>query len=95
MLPLVRLLVEEGAAETVAGIGAEQVDLTAARLLDQLVDALEGRQVDLQRLRVERRVGEGCVGGEQQIVAVLRGKLGELAADAGGSAGDDGELGHK
>ena len=89
MPPFARLLIEEGAAEAVAGIGAEQVDRPVADRRDELLDALGVGEIGLDRsdldaepLERRRRVDERRVGGDQQVVAVLRGELGELEADA-------------
>ena len=72
----------------------------AAGRVEQLVDALR-RWRDRPRptrtstpssLSARRGVDERRVGGDEQVVAVRGGELGELEADAARRAGDDGEL---
>ena len=94
-----RRLVEKGMAEAVAGIGAEQVDVAAARRVEQPVDARAGRQVGFHRPHLDaeilqrgRGIHQGRVGDDEQVVALLRGEAGELEADSARRAGDDGEF---
>ena len=51
-LDVVPILIEEGPAEAVTGVGEQAADRTSHRLGlgEQLVDALDGREIDLQRL---------------------------------------------
>ncbi len=96
---LAERLVEEAVAQSVARVGDQQVDRPAGDRQHQLVDAERGRQVGLDGIdvgaqRAQRRsrfLERPLVGGDDQVMAVLRGQPGELAADAGRGAGDDGE----
>jgi hypothetical protein len=97
--PLRGVLFQEGMAEAVTGVGAEEVDLPAAGGTQQLVHPLECRKVDFERVHIDTqalqargRIDERRVGHHQQVVTVFRRKLGEFQADAGGGAGDDREF---
>ena len=89
MPDLVELLVEEGAAEAVAGIREQRVDGTALGRGVQLIDAVLRREIHFQRLDrgagAAADVGDlGEAGGvrcQQQVVAVARRDDGELTAD--------------
>ena len=97
MADLVEVLIEEGAAQAVAGVGEKRVDGAAADGRVDAVVAVDGRQIDLQclhrrpeRLKSARRlVNRGIVGGDEQIEAFLRAQFRQLVADAARCAGDD------
>lgn len=99
MPPFARLLIEEGAAEAVAGIGDEHVDRLPAGGVEQLVDSGRGGEVGLDRANLDaealergRGVDQRRVRGHDQVVAVPGGEPGDLKADSARGAGDDGEL---
>jgi hypothetical protein len=99
VLPLVRALLEEAVAESVARVRDQHVDRTVADDRKELIDAMPGGEVRLNFVDrdakiLERRSGldEGRVGCDNQVVAVLRGELGNLKPDAARCAGDDGKL---
>jgi hypothetical protein len=94
---VLEVLVEEGVAEPVAGIGEQRVDGPAVGRRVKLVDPLERREVGLDglHLRAEgakllgRLMDLGLVGGDEKVEAVPGAFLGELVADAGRGSGDD------
>jgi hypothetical protein len=97
---VLELLVEEGAAEAVAGVGEQRVDGPALRRGVQLVDAVLRGEVDLDgvdsRARRPAEVGDlGQAGGvrrQQQVESVAGGDDRQLTTDAGRGAGHDGVL---
>ena len=96
----VEILVEEGVPQAVSGVGQQGVDRPTADQGAEPIHALIGRQVDLQRLDLGAQgakvagglVDLGPVSGDDQVVATLGAQPGQLIADAGRGAGDDGEL---
>ena len=99
MADLREVLVEEGAAEPVAGVGEKRLDGPSADGGIEAVHTLQGREVGLHRLhpgaqgaKVPRGIVDfRLVGGDDEIEAVLGADTGEFVADAGGGAGNDGE----
>ena len=97
---LFEILVEKRFAETAAGIGEQRIDRSAVERAVEPVDAFGRGQVGLDRLDLHafvcRSIARGfvdlrLVGGDDEIEAMLRALLGELEADAGRGAGDDGK----
>ena len=98
MPPLRRVLIEEGAAEAVAGVGDEQVDFAAAGGVEQPVHSGKGGEVRLDvaylhpvSFELARCIDQGRVGGDDQVVAVPGGEPGQLEADPARGSGDDRE----
>ncbi len=99
------ILVEKGLAKPASGIGHQKnptgpavVSMTAI----EAIDPFDGREIGLNALNRPRRpcqsthgrvVDFRLIGGDDQIVAFVRGDLGEFQADAARRAGDDGEAG--
>src|SRR5205085_8836348 len=71
----VEVLVEESAAEALAGVGEKRLDRAAARRVDELVDAVAAGEIDLERLDLDtepaqvlgRLLDLGAVGGDEQV----------------------------
>ena len=91
--PFRRCLVEEAVAETVTGIGDQHVDLAVADLLQQLLHALLGRQVGVDRIDLALQTGAGVdhrgVRRDDQIITVSRSEARDFEADARGGTGND------
>src|SRR3982750_1263199 len=99
MAPFFDRLVEPRVSQTMARVGNQDVDWTISCSIEQLANSVFRRQVALDRLNfsahiLERRTGvdERRIGGNQQVIAVPRRKLGDFEADTARRAGDDGEF---
>jgi hypothetical protein len=94
------VLVQEGVAQAVTGVGQQQVDRPAACRFVQPRHAVMGGQVDAQRRDVAAAgtqrdtdlIDRWLIGSDQQVVAFAGTQPRQLQADAGGSAGDQRQM---
>jgi hypothetical protein len=92
-------LVEESETQAAAGVREQRIDRASLDHVQQLIDAVGGREIDLDRVdpygsRTEfggRCVDRALVRRKQHIEPVIDALLREMEADAGRGAGDDGE----
>lgn len=100
------IFVEEGLAQTMAGVGQQRVDRPVGYDVEKLIDAFASGEIDLQMVDRRAHAAEGLgglhdlgpIGGDHQVETILNAELGQFLADAGGGAGDEGErtdLGHQ
>ena len=93
------ILVEKALAEAASGIGEEQINRPLGEGIAEPVDAFDGGKVRLDRVSLDANraeIGRGLmdrrfVGGNDKVEAVPGALHPKFIADAGGSAGDDGQ----
>src|SRR6185295_10583655 len=92
------VLIEKGLTEPVAGVGEQRIDVAPAKGHIQVIDAVDGRQIDLHSIdlgteRRKLRGGsiQGAIGGHDEIETVGRALARELEADTARRSSDDSE----
>jgi hypothetical protein len=97
---ILEILIEESLAKTAPGICQEGVDPATIDLFVELVDAFDRREFGLNRLDPAALAAQlvcgvvnfQLVGRDQQIKVMFGAFPRQFEADAGGSAGDNGEF---